>query len=56
MEEVGLSMLQLICMTQINENENLELYLRKAEKIDSYLGEILGNILRKSIKGRAKPS
>lgn len=32
------------------------MYLRKAEKIDPILGEILGGILRKSVKGKPKIS
>lgn len=50
LEEVGLCMLQLVCMTSISEEDtNLELFLRKAQKIDIYMGQLLGRILRKSI-------
>lgn len=31
-------MLQLACMNFINENQNIELYLRKVQKIDKNLG------------------
>jgi hypothetical protein len=55
-EEVGLCTLQLACTTHISEDENLELYLRKAEKVDPLLGELLGSILRKSVKSKTKMS
>jgi len=43
-------MLQLSCLTYLDEKTNVELYLRKVEKIDMHLGKSLANILRKSIK------
>lgn len=43
-------MLQLVCMTIISQDDaNLELFLRKAQKIDNKMGQILEKILRKSI-------
>lgn len=43
-------MLQLVCMTIISEDDaNLELFLRKTQKVDNKMGQILGKILRKSI-------
>ena len=39
-------MLQLACLTQINKNENYELFIRKCEKLNERLGEFINKILR----------